>query len=107
VICRHSRAVFAPDYAPEEIAEIATGRRHRAGLPKEPTGLAAELRAATKRATKAGSRARSTAGRSGSRRQGTRGAVVPRQHRPDRPAFAIERSRGVSAGGSVRPRDAR
>jgi Mn-containing catalase len=32
-------AVFAPDYAPEEIAEIATRLRTAAGLPKEPTGV--------------------------------------------------------------------
>jgi Mn-containing catalase len=31
-------AVFAPDYAPEEIAEIAQRLREAAGLPKEPTG---------------------------------------------------------------------
>jgi Mn-containing catalase len=31
-------AVFAPDYAPEEIAEIAARLRKRAGLPKQPTG---------------------------------------------------------------------
>ena len=31
-------AVFAPDYAPEEIAEIAQKLREKAGLPKEPTG---------------------------------------------------------------------
>ena len=31
-------AVFAPDYAPEEIAEIAAKLRKQAGLPKEPTG---------------------------------------------------------------------
>jgi Mn-containing catalase len=30
--------VFAPDYAPEEIAEIATKLRKAAGLPDEPTG---------------------------------------------------------------------
>jgi hypothetical protein len=34
-------AVFAPDYAPEEIAEIATRLRQKAGLPKEPTGIVA------------------------------------------------------------------
>jgi Mn-containing catalase len=45
-------AVFAPDYAPEEIAEIATKLRERAGMPKEPTGLVADLKIATKRATK-------------------------------------------------------
>ena len=45
-------AVFAPDYAPEEIAEIATKLRQQAGLPKEPTGLVADLRSKTKRATK-------------------------------------------------------
>ena len=31
-------AVFAPDYAPEEIAEIAEKLRKQAGLPKQPTG---------------------------------------------------------------------
>ncbi len=31
-------AVFAPDYAPEEIAEIAQKLREQAGLSKEPTG---------------------------------------------------------------------
>src|SRR6188472_2643412 len=36
-------AVFAPDYAPEEIAEIASKLRQKAGLPKEPTGLVADL----------------------------------------------------------------
>jgi Mn-containing catalase len=34
-------AVFAPDYAPEEVAEIATRLRSAAGLPKEPTGVVA------------------------------------------------------------------
>jgi Mn-containing catalase len=34
-------AVFAPDYAPEEIAEIAQKLREAAGLPKEPTGVVA------------------------------------------------------------------
>ena len=45
-------AVFAPDYAPEEIAEIATKLRQTAGLPKEATGLVADLKAQTKRSTK-------------------------------------------------------
>jgi Mn-containing catalase len=31
-------SVFAPDYAPEEIAEIAQRLRKQAGLPAEPTG---------------------------------------------------------------------
>jgi len=35
-------AVFAPDYAPEEIAEIAQKLRKKAGLPDEPTGLVSE-----------------------------------------------------------------
>jgi len=53
-------AVFAPDYAPEEISEIAERLRERAGLPKEPTGLVADLHSATKRSTKkAASRSRS------------------------------------------------
>jgi Mn-containing catalase len=34
-------AVFAPDYAPEEIAEIAAKLRDRAGLPASPTGIVA------------------------------------------------------------------
>src|SRR4051795_2822520 len=34
-------AVFAPDYAPEEIAEIAKRLRKAAGLPEEPTGVVA------------------------------------------------------------------
>jgi Mn-containing catalase len=33
--------VFAPDYAPEEIAEIATRLRKAAGLPAEPSGAVA------------------------------------------------------------------
>jgi Mn-containing catalase len=33
--------VFAPDYAPEEIAEIARQLRVKAGLPDEPTGIVA------------------------------------------------------------------
>ena len=33
--------VFAPDYAPEEIAEIARKLRQAAGLPDEPTGVVA------------------------------------------------------------------
>jgi Mn-containing catalase len=53
-------AVFAPDYAPEEISEIAAKLRQQAGLPKEPTGLVADLQAATKRsAKKATSRSKS------------------------------------------------
>ena len=31
-------AVFAPDYAPEEIAAIAEKLRSQAGLPKAPSG---------------------------------------------------------------------
>src|SRR3954467_10329149 len=34
-------AVFAPDYAPEEIAEIAARLRKEAGLPEQPTGVVA------------------------------------------------------------------
>jgi manganese catalase len=50
-------AVFAPDYAPDEIAEIAERLRKAAGLPKEPTGLVADLHAQTK------PRSRAAAGR--------------------------------------------
>jgi hypothetical protein len=34
--------VFAPDYAPEEITEIAQKLREQAGLPEEPTGLVSD-----------------------------------------------------------------
>jgi Mn-containing catalase len=34
-------AVFAPDYAPEEISEIAEKLRKAADLPKQPTGVVA------------------------------------------------------------------
>ena len=37
-------AVFAPDFAPEEIAEIAQKLRVKAGMPKEPTGEVANGR---------------------------------------------------------------
>ena len=43
-------AVFAPDYAPEEIAEIAQKLRKQAGLPDEPTG---EVANGNRRRTKA------------------------------------------------------
>ena len=45
-------AVFAPDYAPAEISEIATKLRERAGLPKEPTGMVADLEEQAKRSTR-------------------------------------------------------
>jgi Mn-containing catalase len=52
-------AVFAPGYTPEEISEIAMKLRQDAGLSKEPTGLVADLKEATKRsAKKATSRSR-------------------------------------------------
>jgi hypothetical protein len=35
-------AVFAPDYAPEEIREIAGKLRKQAGLPDKVTGLVSE-----------------------------------------------------------------
>ena len=43
-------AVFAPDYAPEEIAEIAEKLRKQAGLPKQPTGEVANGSRSTSRA---------------------------------------------------------
>jgi Mn-containing catalase len=56
-------AVFAPDYAPEEIAEIAAKLRSKAGLPKEPTGLVADLegRVQARSGSKSGTRSRSRA----------------------------------------------
>jgi Mn-containing catalase len=54
-------AVFAPDVDPQEIAEIAEELRKKAGLPKEPTGLVADLKAQTIRSTrKATSRSKSS-----------------------------------------------
>lgn len=51
-------AVFAPDYAPQEIGEIAEKLRLKAGLSKEPTGevangngAARKRRAAPKKTT--------------------------------------------------------
>jgi Mn-containing catalase len=59
-------AVFAPDYAPEEIAQIAAKLRKQAGLPTEPTGLVADLQSrASRRPAKpsTGSRSRAKASR--------------------------------------------
>jgi Mn-containing catalase len=43
-------AVFAPDYAPEEIAEIASLLRQKAGMPKDPSGAVADDGGAVSRA---------------------------------------------------------
>jgi Mn-containing catalase len=60
-------AVFAPDYAPEEISEIAAKLRSQAGLPKEPTGLVADLHSrasgTTRRSPSASSKRRTAAKR--------------------------------------------
>ena len=61
-------AVFAPGYAPEEIAEIASKLRERAGLPREPTGLVADLQAQVQR-SKPSARGRSTT-KAGTRSRG-------------------------------------
>jgi Mn-containing catalase len=57
------RAVFAPDYAPDEIREIAQMLRKKAGLPDRPTGEIAngKGRARTKRSKPAPARARAKA----------------------------------------------
>ena len=52
-------AVFAPDVDPQEIAKIAEELREKAGLPKEPTGLVADLKAQTKRSTRKATRSKS------------------------------------------------
>jgi hypothetical protein len=44
--------VFSPDYAPEEIAEIAAKLRKDAGFPKEPSGLVADLTGRTRSAAR-------------------------------------------------------
>ena len=54
-------AVFAPDYAPEEIAEIARKLRNAAGLSDEPTGVVASTAANGGRNVKAsGSKGKSS-----------------------------------------------
>ena len=68
-------AVFAPDYAPEEIAEIARKLREAAGLPKEPTGAVANDKAQTRRTTSA-SRRRTT--KASSSRSQTKGTTKPK-----------------------------
>jgi Mn-containing catalase len=59
-------AVFAPDYSPEEIKEIAARLRKQAGLPDKPTGEVANGNARAKRSAAASGRKRSRA-RTGSR----------------------------------------
>src|SRR4051794_36435140 len=57
-------AVFAPDYAPEEIAQIAEKLRTQAGLPKEPTGEVAKSNGSSaKRSTPRKTASRKTASR--------------------------------------------
>ena len=46
-------AVFAPDYATEEIAEISQKIRSKAGLPKQPTGEVAGGNGAPAKPTRA------------------------------------------------------
>ena len=54
-------AVFAPDYAPEEIAAIAEKLRKQAGLSKEPTGEVANGNGAAKKPRRATRKPRATA----------------------------------------------
>ena len=54
-------AVFAPDYSPEDVAQIARKLRERAGLPRQATGVVAE-----------GNRVRKKTGRKRSRAGGQR-----------------------------------
>jgi Mn-containing catalase len=57
-------AVFAPDYAPEEIAEIAEKLRKQAGLPKGPSGEVANgARRSTRAKAKPATTRRSTRSR--------------------------------------------
>jgi Mn-containing catalase len=53
--------VFAPDYAPNEIVEIAAKLREEAGLPREATGLVADLQARTRKGARSSARSRSKA----------------------------------------------
>ena len=54
-------AVFAPDYAPEEIAEIAARLRSAAGLPDTPTGVVADAPATGKKRRASGKKKSSKA----------------------------------------------
>ena len=65
-------AVFAPDYAPEEIAEIARKLRTAAGLSDEPTGVVASTSANGKRATRNGGSGKAATTAKASRAKGTR-----------------------------------
>ena len=47
-------AVFAPDYAPQEIAEIAAKLRSKAGLPKTATGEVANGKRTARQAASGG-----------------------------------------------------
>jgi Mn-containing catalase len=68
-------AVFAPDYAPEEISEIARKLREGAGLPEEPTGAVANGKGQTRGAASA-SRRRTTS--ASSSKSGTKRTTKPR-----------------------------
>jgi Mn-containing catalase len=61
-------AVFAPDYAPEEIAQIAEKLRTKAGLSKEPTGEIANGKSAASKPRRTTRRAKPAARKTGSRR---------------------------------------
>jgi hypothetical protein len=66
-------AVFAPDYAPEEIAEIAKKLRRGVGLPAEPTGLVADLQErVTRQRTKRPTRKSAATGKAATPRTGMR-----------------------------------
>ena len=56
-------AVFAPDYEPEEIAEIAQKLRAKAGLPDEPTGEVANGKPAPRKKPAPRRKTPATAGR--------------------------------------------
>ena len=60
-------AVFAPDYAPEEIAEIATKLREKAGLPKEPTGVVANGKGQSKSSRSSSGKKSRTKSRAGAK----------------------------------------
>ncbi|HTI32842.1 MAG TPA: manganese catalase family protein [Miltoncostaea sp.] len=61
-------SVFAPDYAPEEIAEIAQRLREQAGLPEIPTGQVASTPDGATPARKTPARKRAAAKKASTRR---------------------------------------
>ena len=84
--------VFAPDYAPEEIAEIAQKLRKAAGLPDKVTGIVADHNGASTKGLKRGLR-QSLRSRNRSRGRGGRASRSQSPRRPSLRSAAASRLR--------------